>query len=83
MDALLVQRAMFRANGSDLHAVANLIHEYGLAEKVLAGHGTGLTGEWGESRDAIEQCLRLYVAGSPIRMAKRLSGYTHQVIGEG
>jgi hypothetical protein len=83
MDTLLIHRAMFRASGSELHDVAGLIHEYNLTARLAETHGTPDDCRWTQSRDRIEECLRLYVGGSPIRIAKRLSGYAGATIGEG
>jgi hypothetical protein len=83
MDALLVHRAMFRASGSELHDVAGLIHEYNLAARLAETHATPDDHRWAHSRDQIEECLRLYVGGNPIRIAKRLSGYFGLTVGEG
>jgi hypothetical protein len=80
MDALLVQRAMFKASGADIHAVANLVHEYGMVSQIAKGDVAEVQErrgdpDWGQSMEQIERCLRLYVRGTPIRLAKRLSGY--------
>ena len=74
MDALLVQRAMFRASAPELHDVAGLVQEYDRADR-LSQAAPDNDPHWATSRDQIEECLRLYVDGSPIRIAKRLSGY--------
>lgn len=78
MDARLVQRAMFRATGADIHSIAGLVHEYGLVDRLAALDARGSDPgrpTWAHTKARIEHCLRLYVVGNPISSAKRVSGY--------
>ena len=80
MDARLVQRAMFRATGADIHSVAGLVHEYGLIDRLAAANAPAPAPDtarpsWSVTKSRIEHCLRLYVSGNPIPLAKRASGY--------
>jgi hypothetical protein len=81
MDATLVQRAMHRATGADIHSVAGLVHEYGMVDRLAAAAagahrpaGRART-TWSRTKSQIEQCLRLYIGGNPLALAKRTSGY--------
>lgn len=79
MDATLVQRAMHRATGADIHMVAGLVHEYGMVDRLAAAGPHRPAGRrrstWSRTKSQIEQCLRLYIGGNPIALAKRTSGY--------
>jgi hypothetical protein len=83
MDAFLVQRAMFVARAAELRDVANLIHEYRAVDRLAATGGTGAGGTWSHQRRRIESTLRSFIAGQPLTVAKRQTGYRTGIAGEG
>jgi hypothetical protein len=84
MDAFLVQRAMFVARAAELHDVANLIHEYRAVDRLAAtAGGAGPGGAWSHERRRIESTLRSFIAGQPLTVAKRQTGYRTGIAGEG
>jgi hypothetical protein len=84
MDAFLVQRAMFVASATELHDVANLIHEYRAVERLARASGVaGMRRTWARERRQLESCLRSFIAGQPLALAKRQTGYRTGVAGEG
>lgn len=69
---------MFQATGADIHSVAGLVHEYGMVARLAAAHGRHADPafpHWARSKSQIEHCLRLYIHGNSIALAKRASGY--------
>lgn len=83
MDALLVQRAMFQASATELHDVANLVHEYRAVDRLAAMDGVGMRDTWVRERRQLESCLRSFIAGQPLAVAKRQTGYRTGIAGEG
>lgn len=83
MDAFLVQRAMFVATATELHDVANLIHEYRAVDRLARASGVGMRETWARERRQLESCLRSFIAGQPLALAKRQTGYRTGIAGEG
>lgn len=83
MDAYLVQRAMFVASVTELHDITSLIHEYRAVDCLAASMGAGISESWAHERRQIESCLRSYIAGQPLAVAKRQAGCRTGIVGEG
>lgn len=75
MDSALVQRVMFRTTAADIHAVTGLVQEYLCADH-LAHRDLPDAPEWQQVGRELEHCLRLYLAGTPVPLARRVVSHS-------
>jgi hypothetical protein len=72
----LIQQAMFKSTGADVHSVGQVCSVLAIYQKL--GTKPGIAAELGleckQKTEVLEHCLRMYLGGLPIRRAMKAAG---------